>query len=149
MNASVGEALKGLRFLQRRDSPLEGQVEGQVPFVGFADDPHLLESLDDFEAEGSDLRIQAIGPEFSGSAHQVDAVAVGNRDERIGGAEVRILAHARDEEEFIAGRMHVEVVAVVEISIAGKDVVEGLAGLVGEVLVHGADGHGFPFSKAR
>src|SRR5437660_69365 len=54
---------------------------------------------------------------------------------RIGHAEVRVLAHPHDEHEAGVGREAVEVVAVVEVTVAGADVAHGLRDLVdGEVV---------------
>jgi hypothetical protein len=66
---------------------------------------------------------------------------MGDRDEGVRHAEIRILPHARHQEELVARGVAVEVVAVVEIPIAGEDVVEGVRGLMGEILVHRADRH--------
>jgi hypothetical protein len=71
---------------------------------------------------------------------------VGDRYERIGDAEVRVLAETRDQEQLAARGVAVEVVAVVEVAIAGEDVVERVGGLVGEVLVHRADRHAVLYS---
>ena len=66
---------------------------------------------------------------------------MGDRDEGICDTEIRILAHARNHEEVVTRVVHIEVVAIVEISIAGEYIVEGVGGLMGEILVHRADRH--------
>ena len=49
-------------------------------------------------------------------------VAVPYEGEGIGDAQVRVLAHADDEEHLVTARMAVEVVAVVEVAIARRHV---------------------------
>ena len=72
--------------------------------------------------------------------------ADGDGDERVGHAEVRVLAEPGDHEQLVAARVHVEVVAVVEVAVRRGDVVEGVTRLVGEVFVEGSEGHpGGPF----
>ena len=133
--------MKGPGLLDGGDRAVEGQVEGESPFIGFAVDADFLESFKDFESEGPDAGLHAIASELSRRPDHIDGFSVGNRDERIRGAQIGILTHSRDEEELITGRVHVEVVPVVEIPVTGEDVIERLAGLMGEEFIHGADGH--------
>ena len=62
--------------------------------ISLADDllahTERLQALDDLDAEGANRRVQAVGTELSRGTHDVERVAVGDRHEGVGGAQVRI-----------------------------------------------------------
>ena len=72
-------------------------------------------------------------------AHDVLGVPEPHVDERVDDAEVRVLAHPEDGEPVVVARVHVEVVAVVEVAITGGRVRDELGRLVDRVVVHRAE----------
>ena len=73
-------------------------------------------------------------------------VASAHAAEGIVNTQIGILAHAEDGEQLVAGAVHAEVVAVVEIAVGGGDVADPIRGLVNRELVPRGDGHCCPFS---
>ena len=77
-------------------------------------------------------------------ARRPDGVLLGadrHRDERIGHAEVGVLTQPGDDEQLVAARVHVEVIAVVEIAVGCDDMIERVGCLVGKELVESAEWH--------
>jgi crotonobetainyl-CoA:carnitine CoA-transferase CaiB-like acyl-CoA transferase len=59
--------------------------------------------------------------------------------ERVGHAQVRVLAHARDQHQLVAAAVQVEVVAVVEVAIARRHVADRLRDLMHRIVVEGRE----------
>ena len=138
---AVEALLDRLGLLERGLSPVPDDVEGEAPLVVVALDPELLQPFEDFELEGADGGVQSVAAELTGGADRILRVAMGDRREGVGHAEVRVLAETEDHEELVARRVQIEVVAIEEVAIAGEDVVEGVGGLMGEIVVHRAERH--------
>ena len=77
------------------------------------------QGLEHLDAERPDGEVAAVGQRRRG-AHDVLRAAVADVDERVDHAEVRVLAVAEDGEPVTRARVHVEVVAVVEVAVARR-----------------------------
>ena len=141
-HASMWKSLKSLWFFDCGNRAFENQVKRNAMLVRLTEEPHFLKPLDHFGAEGTNRGIEPIAAELSGCTHDVDLFADRHRNESVGCPQVGILAHAHNDEEFVTTRMHIEVVAVVEIAIARKNMVEGFTRLMRHEFVHRAKRHG-------
>ena len=136
------------RLLEDGHRALPGEIarDGEVTRVGVgprvrcrvADDAHLVERLEHLDPDGTDRRVHPV-LEHLRRAHDVLHVASAHAHERVGDAEVRVLPEPHHHEQLVAGRMHVEVVAVVEVAVARADVADGLRDLVHRVVVPGRE----------
>ena len=72
-------------------------------------------------------------------AHDPVLLAPAHHGERVLGAEVRVQAEAEHQEQVARAVVGVEVVAVVEVAIAGPDVADGLGHLVDREVVAGRE----------
>jgi hypothetical protein len=97
-----------------------------------------LQRLEHLDPERPDAEVTPVAQRGRG-AHDVLSVPQAHVDERIDDAEVRVLAHPEDGEPVVVGRVHVEVVPVVEVAIAGGRVGDELGGLVDRVVVECAE----------
>lgn len=109
---------------------VEREVDGEPPFVWRARDSQALQPLDDLDEQGADRQVAAVGSELPGCSHDAVRVAAAHQEKRVLHAEVRVLAEPEDDEHLPRVVMAVEVVAVVEVAIAGADVADGLGDLM-------------------
>ena len=58
-------------------------------------DAQRAQALEHLDPQRADARVEAVAPELARRAHGVLLVAVRHRHERVGHAEVRVLAEAR------------------------------------------------------
>jgi hypothetical protein len=112
----AAQVLAGLEH--GRNVPLPGHVHGHVVLRRVDDDPQAAERLEHLDVERAHGEIRPIGQRLR-RPHDVLRVAPPHVDERVDHAQVRVLAEPEDGGPLSAGRVHVEVVAVVEIAIAG------------------------------
>ncbi len=127
---------EGRRFEVRRDVAFELEIEGEGRLVGLAAHPKALEPLDHLDLDRADRGVEPVAPQLSrASEHGLPTIS-GEHRERVGHSEVRVLAHAHDQEEGAGRIVDVEVVAVIEVAVACKNPIESLRDLMGQVVVH-------------
>ena len=93
---------------------------------------------------GPDALVHAIVAQGVGRAHRVLLVTTPDRGVGVDDAEVRVHAHARDEEHLAGAVMRVEVAAVVGVAVARRHVPHRERHLVHGILVE-RHGHGDRF----
>jgi hypothetical protein len=120
------------------------QVHGDA-FGLLEDQAELLQRLDDLDPVAADALVEPVVVEGVAQVHGGLLVAAADQDEGVLGAEVRVVAHARDEEDVAGPVVGVEIAAVVEVAVAAADVGHRLRQLVDRVLVHGRE-HQMPTS---
>src|SRR5262249_26967383 len=123
------------RLEERRDRALPRQVAGDAVLGGLQDHAHLLQAFDDLDVERPDARVHAV-VELARGPHDPMLVAPADARERVLHAEVRGLPDTHDQHQLVAASVQVEVVAVVEVAVAGPDVADRLRDLVERVVVH-------------
>ena len=138
-----------MRLLERLDHAGEREVGRDAPLVVVAADAQLLEPCDDLDAERADRGVHAVAAELARRAHRVLLLPDRDGDERVGDAEVRVLPEPDDHEQLVAARVHVEVVAVVEVPVGRGDVVERVRRLVREEVVERAEWHAVVLAERR
>jgi len=123
------------------DRALPDEVEGD-PVLGLVEgEAQPAQRLQHLDLERSHARVAPVAEGARGAHHEVPRAAA--RDgEGVLHAEVRVLAHAHHDEELVARGVEVEVVAVVEVAIAGADVAHHVGGLVDGVVVPGGEHRG-------
>jgi len=110
------------------------QVTRDAVLVLLEDEAQLLEGLHDLDAEGTHPQVHAVAQLLRGP-HDVLLLSPPHAGESVLDGQVRVLPHAHDHEELVARGVEVEVVAVVEIAVAGADEAHRLGGLMdGEVV---------------
>ena len=97
---------------------LPRHVHGHVVLGRIDDDPQAAERLEHLNVERAHGEIRPVVQRLR-RPHDVLRVAPPHVDERIDHAQVRVLAEPEYGGPLGADRVHVEVVAVVEIAIAG------------------------------
>ena len=127
------------RLEVRRDVAVPDQIERESPLVRLADHAQLAQALDHLDAQRADARVHAVVAELARRAHHALYTVAQHHRERVGRAQVRVLAEAHDQEQLVAAAVQVEVVAVVEVAIAGRDVADRLGDLVDGVVVEGGE----------
>ena len=130
------------------DVALPGHVHGHAVLGRLDDDPEAAQRLEDLDAEGPDREVAPVEQGRRG-AHDVLRAAVAHVDERVDHAEVRVLAVAEDGEPVTRARVHVEVVAVVEVAVARRGVGDELGRLVDGIVVPGGEAHVGALSSTR
>jgi hypothetical protein len=128
------------RLGQGGDVAFPGHVHGHGVLGGLdhhPQPPEWFEHLNPDWAYGEDrpIRQRCRGP------HDVLGLAVAHIDEGVDHTQVRVLAKAEDGEPLIRARMHVEVVAVVEVPIAGGGVRDELGRLMNGKIVPRRERH--------
>ena len=108
-----------------------------------------LEALDHLDLERTDRRVHPVEAELARRPHDAVLVAAAHEREGVGDAEVRVLALPDDEEQLVGARVAVEVVAVVEVAIAGAGLADRLGDLVDREVVEGREHRGLLVSRAR
>ena len=93
-------------------------------------------------------RVSMRSPSCLRRAHHAVAVAALHAGEGVLGGQVRVLAHAHHHEQLVGRGVQVEVVAVVEVAVAGRDVAHRLAGLVDREVVPGREHGGLLAARA-
>ena len=137
----LADVVAGL--LEGGDGPVPAQVVGDAPLVGLEHHPHRLQRLDHLDPErphrGVDpvdqLARRAHHPVLGAPAHQGEGIA--------DTARFGYWPEAHDQEQLVGRAVQVEVVAVVEVAIAGADVADRLRHLVHRIVVPGRE-HGSP-----
>ena len=132
------QVLAGL--LDGGDVALPGDVHVGVVLGRLDDHPQLAQRLDDLDAERPDRDVAPVDQRRR-RAHDVLGAAQAHVEEGVDHAEVRVLAEAEDGEPVVVARVHVEVVAVVEVAVAGGGVRNELGRLVDRVVVARGEGH--------
>ncbi len=135
---------------ERRVRAGPGDVDGDA--VRLLDhEAQSPQGFHDLDADRADRRVEAVAAELAGRADDpVEVGAVGRQpadaEEGVLHVEVRVLAQPEDAEQVVGPPVHVEVVAVVEVAVAGADVADHLGDLVDGVVVEGRQGrrHGVP-----
>ena len=122
--------------------PVKVRSALDAPLVRVARDAQRAQPLDDLDRQRPDAVSMPVAAELARRAHGVLLGADRHGDERVGHPEVGVLAEPGDDEQLVAARVHVEVVAVVEVAVRRGDVVERVGGLVGEELVERSERHG-------
>ena len=122
------------RLLEGRDRALPHEIEGEVVVVGLEHEAQARERLEHLHAEGADGVVHAVA-ELSRCPHHVVPAPAADDREGVLHREVRVLAHPHHQEQLVARTVEVEVVAIVEIAIAGSRVPDGLRHLVNRVIV--------------
>ena len=137
---AVADAPEEMRLLKGLGDALEHHVEREAVFVGLGVDVRLAQRLDDLDADRSDLRVHPVGAQLARGAHDVLGLAVddGGR-EGVDDADVGVDAHRHHEIGVAFQRVGAEVVAVVEVAVAGADSVDRLGCLVYQVIVEGRE----------
>ena len=128
----LADVLTGL--LERGDRADPGQVGRHSVLVRLDDEAQLLERTDDLDADRTDRHVHAIA-ELPRRAHHAVGVAVHDDHEGVRDGQVRVLAVAEDGEGVPVVLVAVEVVAVVEVAVAGGRVADRLGGLVDRIVV--------------
>jgi hypothetical protein len=105
-----------------------------------------LQPLEHLDPERPDGGIHSVAQLFRRS-HDPVLVAAPYAGKRVLYGQVRVLAHAHDHEQLVAATVHVEVVTVVEVAVAGPDVPDRLRDLVQRVVVHRREHSRRPLSR--
>jgi hypothetical protein len=129
------------RLLDRRERAVPCEIEREALGPGFADQPDLLERLDDLDPVRSDLLVEPLVAERVGHADRELAVAPAQRGVRVDDAEVRVDPEPGDEEQLPGAVVGVEVTTVVRVAVTRVDVTHGQRRLMDRVLVE-RDRHG-------
>ena len=125
--------MAGLLVGGTRALPLEVHLDAVV--VGAAGDPEPVQALDDVDRDRPHPCVHPIDAELPRRPNDpVDAV-LQDDDEGVRHAEVRVLAHAGDEEQLVAAVVQVEVVPVVEVPVARAHVAHRLGDLVDGIVI--------------
>ena len=95
----------------------------------------LRRRLYNLDAQRPDMRVHAVETQLAGRPHDVLLALVDHADEGVGDAQVRVLPEREHEEELAFGVVAAEVVAVVEIAVAGGRIGHRFGDLVDEVIV--------------
>jgi hypothetical protein len=132
---AVGVAVDVLGLLDRRHVAVPHQVVGDAVLGGVEGAAELLEPFDHLDLEGPDGGVHPVEAELARRPHHPVLVAPADEGEGVGDPEVGVLALSDDEEELVGARMAVEVVAVVEVAIAGADLADGGGHLVDREVV--------------
>ena len=106
-----------------------------------------LQRLEHLDLEGTDRGVHAVA-ELPRRAHHAVAVAALHAGEGVLGGQVRVLAQPHHHEQLVGRGVQVEVVAVVEVAVAGGDVANRLAGLVDREVVPGREHGGLLAARA-
>ena len=117
------------RLLERRDRALPGQVAGEPVLVRLEHEAQLPERLR-APRRGTARRSCPCGRRARATRAPRGGAAAPHARERVLHAEVRVLAQPHHHEQLVARAVQVEVVAVVEVAIAGADVADRLGDLV-------------------
>jgi len=108
---------------------------------GLERDPQTVQRLQHLHPEWSDARVAAIA-ELARRAHHHVAYAAADDGERILRPEIGVLPEPDHEKELVARAMQVEVVAVVEVPVAGGDVPDRFGDLMDGIVVPRRERHG-------
>ncbi len=117
-----------------RNVALPRHVHGHVVLGRVDDDPQPAERLEHLDVERAHGKIRPILKRLRRS-HDVLRPAEPHVDERVDHAQVRVLAEPENGGPLGADRVHVEVVAVVEIAIAGPRMCDELRRLMNGKIV--------------
>jgi hypothetical protein len=98
-----------------------------------------LEPLDHLDPERPHRGVHAVVAEVTGCPHHPVLVATADEGERVTDPEVRVLTLPDHEEELVRARMAVEVVAVVEVAIAGAHLPDRRGDLVDREVIEGRE----------
>jgi hypothetical protein len=112
---------------------------------GLEDEADLLQRLDHLDPERAGGQVHPV-VELAAGADDSVLLTPSDDGEGVLGAEVRVQAEAEHQEQVARAVVGVEVVAVVEVPIAGPDVADGLGHLVDRVVVAGGE-HGSPLGS--
>jgi hypothetical protein len=82
-------------------------------------------------------------------AHHAMAPAARDARERVLHREIRVLAEAHHHEQLAGGAVQVEVVAIVEVAIAGADVADRVGDLVNRIVVPRREHEASLFSRRK
>ena len=134
--APVAEVLA--RLLECGVAARPGDVHRDIGVVRLDDDTKRVERFDDLDAQGTDGDVHPV-VERLGCAHDALHAVAGDGEEGIGRPEVEVLAEPEDREVVVGRRVEVEVVAVVEIAIAGGGVADVFRRLMDGVVVPARD----------
>lgn len=107
-----------------------------------ADQAQAAQRLEDLDAVAADAGVHDALVDGVGETDRALAVAATYGDERVDHAEVGVHAPAGDQEDVARAVVGVEVVAVVEVLVAGECLGHGQRGLVDGVLVEVDGLHG-------
>ena len=144
--AAVADELVGLG--DGRAEALPGEVGGDGVLGGLAHEAQALQRLEHLDPQRADAHVGPVA-ERPGRPHDVLLLAEADGDEGVGRAEVRVLAEPEDGHELAAGVEGVEVVAVVEVAVAGRDVGDPVGDWWTGIVVPGRDGHrSFPLAMS-
>ena len=136
------------RFLDGREQATPVEVQGDALGL-LEDDSDLLQRLGDLDPEVADARVETVVVHRLAEVHGGLLVAAADQDERVLGAEVRVVAGAEDGEEVTRAVVGVEVPAVVEVAVTAADVGHRLRQLVDRVLVQAGDHQAPTFARSR
>jgi hypothetical protein len=134
--AEVADLLLGL--LERGVGALEGHVQRQGVLGGLEDEADLLQRLHHLDPQRAGGQVHPV-VELPAGAHDPVLVAPADDGEGVLGAKVRVEAEPQHEEEVARAVVGVEVVAVVEVAVAGPDVADGFRDLVDREVVAGRE----------
>ena len=127
-------------LLDRRNVPLPRDVHGHVVFGRLDHEAQPAQRLEHLDAEGPDGGVGPVGQRGRRADHVLRTTQA-DVDEGVDDAEVGVLAEPEDGEPVVVARVHVEVVPVVEVPVAGGRVGDELGGLVDGVVVPGGEAH--------
>src|SRR6266851_2505616 len=117
------------------------RLEHQIGFDRIAIDAHThrAHGLDDFDRDRAYAGIETVGAEHSGSAHAM-LHAVGHDAERaVNYSDVWINSHRGGEVRLALAEISIEEKAVVEIPVAGENLLNRLGRLMNRIVVAAGD----------
>ena len=123
-------------------APFPGQVEGEAVLVLVEHVADPLQALEHLEVERADRQVHSVDAHLARRAHDPVQGAPPDERERVLHRQVRVLAHPEDHHQLVRRRVEHEVVAVVEVPVAGGGVAHDLGGLVDRVVVQRRQRHG-------
>ena len=121
-----------------RDRARPAEVERDAVLRRLQHEAQAPQGLEHFDAKWPDAVLAAVGELARGAHHAMERTAPHHR-EGVLRPEVRVLPHAHHQEQLVARGVAVEVVAVVEVAIAGRDEPHRLGGLMDREVVPGRD----------
>ncbi len=127
---------------------LPRDVHRHVVLGRLDDHPQLAQRLEHLDPERPHGDVAPV-PQGRRGPHDVLGASEPHVDERVDDAEVRVLPQPEDGEPVVVARVHVEVVAVVEVAITCRWVRNELGRLVDRVVVPRAECHDGPQQQAQ
>ena len=123
-------------FLDGVEQAVPGEVEAEAVLVEVTHQSQLAQRFDDLAAIATDAGLQAIVTvERVAAPHRPLLVTASDGGVGVDRAQVRVDAHAGDQEDVAGAVVGVEVAAVIEVAVRRRHVVERQRRLVDRVLV--------------